>query len=76
MAIIRTLLNFYMILLLVDGILSYVPRLNQEKWRLKIRELANLTCEPVRKKLPIIPLPIDMSPLIVIMLIEIFKFLW
>lgn len=76
MQIIRTILNLYIILLIVDSILSFFPDYNSKDWRVKIRKMADYSCEPIRKKLPPMQIPIDLSPLIVIFLIEVFKFLW
>ena len=76
MQIIRTILNLYIILLIADSILSFFPDLSQKDWRIKIKKFADYSCEPVRKKLPQMQIPVDISPLIVIFLIEVFKFLW
>jgi uncharacterized protein YggT (Ycf19 family) len=76
MNIIRTLLAAYSFLLVLDAILSYFVNFNNENWRLKLKYICDLSCSPIRKKLEGFHLPIDISPLIVILTIEVFKFLW
>ncbi len=75
MSIIRTLLELYMLALIVDAICSYFPQLEKHKWRRELHKICNYSCEPIRKKLP--PnLPLDFSPFIVILLIQLLMFLW
>jgi len=76
MPLIRTLLNLYIILLIVDSVLSYFPKFDMEDWRLKIKKFADYSLDPIRKKIPAHHLPIDISPIIVILIIQILKFLW
>lgn len=75
MMVIRTLLQIYIYVLIVDAILSYFPDLQKHKWRRQLRRAADLSCDPIRKNLPG-HLPIDISPIIVIFLIELLFFLW
>ena len=75
MMIIRSFLAFYMIALIIDAVMSYFPDLNKYQWRAYLRKACDYSCDPIRKKLP--PnLPIDISPILVILFIEIFKLLW
>lgn len=75
MSVIRTILQLYIYLLIADAILSYFPDLERKDWRRKIHQVCDYTCAPIRKRLP--PnLPIDFSPLIVILLINLLMFLW
>jgi YggT family protein len=75
MMIIRSFLAMYMIALIVDAVMSFFPDLNKHQWRLYLRKACDYSCGPIRKKLP--PnLPVDISPFIVILLIELFKLLW
>ena len=46
---IRAILNIYIILLIVDAVLSYFPQFNQSNWAKKIKMLADLTLNPIRK---------------------------
>jgi YggT family protein len=72
---IRLLLKLYIFIIIADTILSYLPQLRYQKWAQWIRKAANYTLAPVRKVLPP-DLPIDPSPLVVIVLITIFMALW
>lgn len=75
MMVIRTILNIYIYVIILDAILSYFPNLQRQDWRMKIKKLADVSCEPIRKQLP--PhLPIDISPILVIFIIELLSFLW
>jgi YggT family protein len=76
MPLIRTILNLYVMLLIIDSILSYFPQFDREKWRYQIKKIANYSLEPIRKKIPAHHLPIDISPIIVILIIQLVKFLW
>lgn len=72
---IRALLNLYILLLVVDTILSYMPSINKNIWALRIKKYANFSLEPVKKYLPP-SMPFDISPLVVILLIKILESLW
>jgi YggT family protein len=76
MAVIRTLLSLYIFILIADSILSFFPDFNSKEWRKKIKMMADFTCDPIRKKIPETNLPIDISPLIVIIIIQLFEYLW
>lgn len=75
MMIIRTLLNIYICALVLDSLFSYFPHLTKFKWRRKLKMLCDFTCEPIRKSLPP-QLPFDFSPLLAILFINLFMFLW
>ncbi|MCP4911853.1 MAG: hypothetical protein GY909_01945 [Oligoflexia bacterium] len=72
---IRSLIDLYVLLLIVDTILSYLPQFRHQEWRRKIGMAADFTCKPVRKLLPP-DLPIDPSPIVVILLLNLLKVLW
>ncbi len=72
---IRALLNLYILLLVIDTVLSYMPSLNKNIWALRIKKYANFSLAPIRKYLPP-SMPFDISPLIAILLIKIFESLW
>ncbi len=72
---IRTLINLYIILLFIDAILSYLPQYQHKPWRRKIKQLADLTCGPLRKILPS-DLPFDFSPLIVFAILRLVVAFW
>lgn len=62
---IRGMLYVYIIIVLLDAILSFFPKFDQEIWRKKFKDLANLSLVPIRKRLPS-NLPFDFSPIILI----------
>lgn len=62
-------------LIIVDAIISYFPKLRRHPLALNLRGLTDITLKPVRKILPP-ELPIDVSPLIVILLLNFFMLLW
>ncbi len=76
MSIIRTGLSLYIYLVILDTILTFIPKWEKENWRLKIRDWSNYTLNPIRNKIEILKLPIDISPLVLILLIQLLKILW
>ena len=73
---IRFILNIYMFIIIADAIISYMPQYQKEDWAKFIKKLANFALEPIRKVLPNHDLPIDIAPLIVIVLIQLIPALW
>ena len=72
---IRNLLYLYMLILIADAILSYLPQFRHHPVVQWIRKAADFTCKPVRQLLP--PnLPFDISPLIVILALRLLIALW
>lgn len=72
---IRTFLNFYIFLLIIDSVLSYIPSIKNQLWAIKVKKVADLSLSPIRKVLPP-DLPFDLSPIIVILLIKMLETLW
>ncbi len=76
---IRFILKIYTVLVTIDALLSFFPKLHSYAWRLNIKRISDYTCNPVRRFLPT-GLPFDFSPIIVIfsiyIFIEIFSYLW
>ena len=73
--IIRPLLNLFLILLVVDAVLSYIPQVRQQVWAQKLKQGADFVLNPIRKFLPKV-WPVDVSPLIVIIIVKLFELLW
>lgn len=72
---IRELLHLYIILLIVDVVLSYLPQFRRNPVVMWIHRAADFTCKPIRRLLP--PnLPLDVSPLIVILILKLVMVLW
>lgn len=80
MHFIRSLLNIYIILIIVDAVLSYFPHHKDKSWVKKIRMFADFSLAPIRKyiiaKLPLDDLPIDISPIILIFIVKVIEALW
>ncbi len=72
---IRVLLHAYMFLLVLDAVLSYIPSLRTNALVRRLKTLANFSLDPIRRFLPR-ELPVDLSPLIAIILIQLVIELW
>lgn len=72
---IRSLLDLYILLIIADVIISYFPSVKFQPWARNLHKIAEYTCRPIRKILPR-DWPIDASPLIVILAINLIKLLW
>ena len=72
---IRFLINLYIYIIIADVILSFIPQYADEPWAKFITKMANYTLGPIRKILPK-DLPFDLSPIIVIVLLQIIPSLW
>lgn len=73
---IRLLLDLYIFVLIINAILSYLPQYRYKQWVKKIKMVSDFTCSPIRRLLVSFDLPFDLSPLIVIILINLIKALW
>lgn len=72
---IRTIFDLYVLVLIADIVLSYLPQFRHHPAVIYVRKASDLTCKPVRKMLPE-DLPLDFSPLIVIFGLKILEVLW
>ena len=72
---IRTLLDLYALVLIADVIISFIPSVKFQPWARTINKASEYTCKPVRQILPK-DLPIDPSPFVVILAINLLKLLW
>lgn len=72
---IRVLINLYILVIIIDVILSYLPQFRHQPWATAIKKAANFTCRPIRQLMPP-DLPFDFSPLIVIMGLNLLIALW
>ena len=72
---IRMLLDLYVLVLIADVVLSYLPQYRRQSAVILIKKAADLSCKPVRRLLPQ-DLPFDFSALIVIVGLNLFKALW
>ena len=72
---IRLLIYIYIGIIVVDALLSYFPQYRNHPWALLVKQAADVTLKPVRKLLPP-DMPVDLSPVIVILALNILMALW
>lgn len=68
--LIHGLLQLYIYVIIIDVILSYFPQMRSQLWAQKIHQIADVSLRPIRDMMPA-NLPFDISPMIVIILIQI-----
>lgn len=73
---IRTIIDIYSLILIIDVIMSYLPQYKSHPFVYRIKKLSDLTCAPVRKMLPRMDIPFDISPMIVIFALQLVEVLW
>lgn len=69
MGLIRFIIYLYIWVIIGDVVLSYLPQFKNTKWARKIRDLADISCKPIRGLMPK-DVPFDFSPLVVIMALQ------
>ncbi len=69
---IRTLIDIYIFILIVDVIISYIPQYKNHIAAIRVKQIADYSCKPVRKLMPDLDIPFDISPMIVIFILKIF----
>ncbi len=72
---IRFVIRIYIYLIILDAILSYFPQFKDQQWAKSIRSIADVTQKPIRKLIPE-GLPFDVTPLIVIFLLNLLMLVW
>jgi YggT family protein len=72
--IIHQLLQLFIWITIADIVLSYVPDVRRQKWAQIIHKIADVPQKPVRDSLPK-DIPLDPSPMIVIIIIQIIMYL-
>ncbi|RZF22506.1 hypothetical protein DAY19_01680 [Halobacteriovorax vibrionivorans] len=70
--LIRTLIDIYIFILIIDVIISYIPQYKSHPVAIRIKQISDYTCGPVRRMLPEMDIPFDISPMIVILVLKIF----
>ena len=73
---IRVLIDLYILVLIVDVIISYLPQYKHHPFAIKIKQVADLSCNPIRRILPPHQIPFDISPIIVIAGLKVFEAIW
>jgi len=72
---IRLLIDIYVVVVILDAILSYLPQLKHHPAVITIKRIADVSLKPVRRYLPK-DLPFDLAPVVVVMLLNLIKVLW
>ena len=71
---IHALLQIFIYILIFDVVLSYVPQLRAQKWAETLHKIADAPQKPIRDMLPK-DLPLDPTPMILIILIQILMYI-
>ncbi|MCM2350373.1 MAG: YggT family protein [Bacteriovoracaceae bacterium] len=74
MILIHYLLQIFIYILIIDVILSYFPEVRSQEWARKLHQIADIPQKPIREMLPQ-NLPLDPTPMILIILIQILMYL-
>ena len=72
---IRLLIDIYVVVVILDAILSYLPQFKHHPAVITIKRIADVSLKPVRRYLPQ-DLPFDLAPVVVVMLLNLIKVLW
>lgn len=70
MGIIHGFLQLYIYVIIIDVVMSYFPQVRSQVWAQKIHQIADISLRPVRDMMPA-NLPFDISPMVVIIVIQI-----
>ncbi len=70
MVIIHGILQLYIYIIIIDVIMSYFPQVRSQVWAQKLHQVADVSLRPIREMMPA-NLPFDISPMIVIIVIQI-----
>lgn len=71
---IHYLLQIFIYILIIDVILSYFPQLRSQEWARRLHQIADIPQKPIREMLPQ-NLPLDPTPMILIVLIQLLMYL-
>jgi YggT family protein len=71
---IHAILQLYIYVILLDVILSWIPQARGQKWAQYVHQAAEVTCKPIRELFPR-DIPMDPSPMIVIILIQLLMYI-
>jgi YggT family protein len=67
-------LQIFIYIIIADVLLSWVPDVRRQSWAQKLHEFANIPQKPIRDMLPK-NMPLDPTPMIIIMLCQILMYL-
>ena len=69
---IDAILQLFTLIIFFDVIMSYMPDLQRQEWARTLHQIADAPQKPIREMLPK-GLPLDPSPMIVILIIQILR---
>ncbi|HXH75792.1 MAG TPA: YggT family protein [Bacteriovoracaceae bacterium] len=72
--LIHTVLRLFIFVIFIDVVLSYLPDMKRQKWAQVLHKIADAPQKPIREALPQ-DLPLDPSPMIVIIVINMLMYL-
>lgn len=70
----RMLLQLFVYVIIADVIMSYIPDVRRHKWAQTLHKIADAPQKPIREMLPE-NMPLDPSPMIVLVLIQMLMYL-
>lgn len=79
MNVIRTLINLYIVVIMIDAILSFFPESKKWKWAQYVRSWSNFICRPIREKITskgMLYIPVDLSYFLAILILKLLMILW
>lgn len=71
---IHAILQLFIYLMMADIILSYLPQLKSQPWAMMLHKIADAPQKPIREMLPQ-NMPLDPTPMIVIILIQMLMYI-
>ncbi len=74
MILIHSLLQIFIYILIIDVIMSYFPQMKSQKWAQTLHKIADAPQKPIRDLLPR-DLPLDPTPMILIILIQMLMYI-
>lgn len=71
---IHALLQLFIYILIIDVLMSYFPQVRQQKWAEMLHKIADAPQRPIREMLPK-DMPLDPTPMILIILIQMLMYI-
>ena len=71
---IHQLLQIFIYIIIIDVIMSYFPQMRGQQWAQMLHKIADAPQKPIRELMPR-NLPVDFSPMIVIILIQMLMYI-
>ena len=72
--LLHQLLQLYIYVIIIDVVMSYFPQVKEQGWARTLHKIADAPQKPIREMLPQ-NIPLDPSPMIVIILIQMLMYI-